>query len=194
MNPQESPHETEIALEAIKTLLTWIGEDPSRQGLQKTPQRVLKSWMEMFAGYQQNPEQVINDTFTEVNGYNGVVILRDIEFLSHCEHHLAPFIGKAHVAYLPDNRIVGISKIARLVDIYAKRLQTQEKMTAQIATMLHQCLQPLGVVAMIEAEHACLRHRGIKSRGSVLLTIHSTGIFEKDSKAHQDIVNMLRHS
>ena len=162
MNPQESPHETEIALEAIKTLLTWIGEDPSRQGLQKTP--------------------------------HGVVILRDIEFLSHCEHHLAPFIGKAHVAYLPDNRIVGISKIARLVDIYAKRLQTQEKMTAQIATMLHQCLQPLGVVAMIEAEHACLRHRGIKSRGSVLLTIHSTGIFEKDSKAHQDIVNMLRHS
>ncbi len=190
--PQNKPT-IEEALDALKVLITWVGDDPKRKGLQKTPERILRSWTELFSGYGVDPASLIGDTFhKEIDGYHGMVALRDINFLSHCEHHWAPFCGKAHIAYSPGECVVGISKIPRVVEAYAKRFQIQEKMTAQIATTLESCLKPLGVVVLVDAKHHCLCHRGIKSIDSMLSTIHTTGIFQKDSTMLQQAISMLR--
>ena len=153
------------AEEAIRTMIRWAGDDPTREGLKDTPKRVVDSYQEFFEGYETNPEDILKRTFEEVEGYDEMILLRNIRFESHCEHHMAPIIGKAHVAYLPRTRVVGISKLARLVVAYAKRLQIQEKMTSQIANTIEDVLQPLGVAVVIEGAHQCMTTRGIHKRG-----------------------------
>ena len=150
----------EEAMKAVKTLIEWAGDDPSREGLVETPKRVVKAYNEFFQGYDQDPEEVLNKTFEEVEGYDDAVIVRDIRVESHCEHHMVPIIGVAHVGYIPNNRVVGISKLARLVDVFGKRLQTQETMTAQIADTINDVLQPKGVAVVIDASHGCMSTRG----------------------------------
>ncbi|WP_343314249.1 GTP cyclohydrolase I FolE [Brucella sp. BE17] len=170
---------------AIRTLLLWTGDNPEREGLLETPKRVAKAYSELFAGYAENPEDVLGTVFEEVAGYNDLVLVKDISFFSHCEHHMVPIIGKAHVAYLPDGKVVGLSKIARVVDIFARRLQTQESMTAQIADSIQRILKPRGVAVMIEAEHMCMAMRGIRKQGSTTITTTFTqGL--KD-KAHEQV-------
>ncbi|EEY06725.1 GTP cyclohydrolase I [Brucella pinnipedialis M163/99/10] len=149
---------------AVRTLLLWAGEDPDREGLLETPKRVAKAYQELFGGYSESPEEVLGTTFEEVAGYDDMVLVKDISFFSHCEHHMVPIIGKAHVAYLPEGRVVGLSKIARVVDIFARRLQTQESITAQIADSIQRILKPRGVAVMIEAEHMCMAMRSIRKR------------------------------
>lgn len=181
----------EQAEEAVRTLLKWMGEDVNREGLLDTPARVVKSYGELFGGYKIDPKEVLGRTFEEVAGYNDIVLVKDIQFHSHCEHHIVPIIGKAHVAYLPDERVLGLSKIARVVDIFAHRLQTQESMTAQIATAIDDTLEPLGVAVMIEAEHMCMAMRGIRKQGSTTLTTRFTGAFEKPENQYR-FLEMLR--
>lgn len=163
---------------AVLTLLKWIGDDPSREGLRDTPARVVKAYEEMFGGYAEDPTDSLGRTFEEVAGYDDIVLIKDICFHSHCEHHMVPIIGKAHVAYLPNERVLGLSKIARVVDIFARRLQTQETMTAQIATAIDDALGPRGVAVMVEAEHMCMAMRGIRKQGSTTITTRFTGAFE----------------
>ncbi|HVO16812.1 MAG TPA: GTP cyclohydrolase I FolE, partial [Alphaproteobacteria bacterium] len=151
----------EQAEEAVRTLIRWAGDDPQREGLRDTPRRVAKAYEEFFAGYQVDAEDILRRTFSETNGYDEMVVLRDIRFESHCEHHIAPIIGKAHIAYMPDKRVIGISKLARLVEVFSKRLQIQEKMTAQIANAIHDVLQPKGVAVVVEGAHQCMTTRGI---------------------------------
>jgi GTP cyclohydrolase I len=179
------------AEEAVKTLLSWTGDDPTREGLQDTPKRVVKAFEEFFVGYTQDPHEVLARTFKEVDGYDEMVVLRDINFESNCEHHMVPFIGKAHVAYLPDKKVVGISKLARLVDIYAKRLQIQEKMTAQIANTLSEILQPKGVAVVIEAQHFCMTTRGVHKHGVTMQTSHMLGRFRTDPKTRQEFMSLI---
>jgi GTP cyclohydrolase I len=166
------------AEEAVRTLIRWAGENPAREGLLDTPKRVAKAYRELFSGYEKAPEDVLSRTFSEVAGYKDMVIVKDIEFHSHCEHHMVPFHGKAHVAYIPDKGVLGLSKMARLVDLYARRLQTQETMTAQIAHALDESLRPKGVAVMIEAEHMCMAMRGIGKQGAKTLTTTFIGQFE----------------
>ncbi len=180
------------AEEAIKTLLRYIGEDETREGLRDTPARVVKAYEEMFAGYDQNPEEILGRTFEEVAGYKDIVLLRDITFHSHCEHHMVPIHGRAHIAYLPDGKVLGLSKIARLVDVYAHRLQTQEAMTAQIADQIQHVLRPLGVAVMIEAEHMCMVMRGIRREGSDTVTTAFTGRFSEDSSERARFFDLIR--
>jgi GTP cyclohydrolase I len=182
---------TQEAEDAVRTLIRWAGEDPTREGLLDTPKRVVKSYREFFAGYDIDPCEILSRTFEEVEGYDEMVVLRDIEFESHCEHHMVPFTGKAHVAYLPTNKVVGISKLARLVDAYARRLQIQEKMTAQIATALNDVLQPKGVAVVIEAVHQCMTSRGVHKRGSVMQTSHMLGRFREDARTRQEFFSLL---
>jgi len=165
---------------AVVTLLRWIGDDPEREGLLDTPKRVVKAYEEMFGGYEEDARQVLGRTFEEVSGYNDMVIVRDIPFYSHCEHHMVPIIGKAHVGYLPDGKVLGLSKVARVVDIYAKRLQTQESITALVAHEIQNVLEPRGVAVLIEAEHMCMAMRGIKKQGSKTSTSTFTGAFKDD--------------
>jgi GTP cyclohydrolase IA len=165
----------EEAQEAVRTLLRWIGENPGREGLLDTPKRVVKAYEQFFGGYHQDPEEILGTIFEEVEGYDDLVLVRDIEFAAHCEHHMVPFIGKAHIAYYPSGGVVGLSKLARLVEIYARRLQTQETMTAQIADALEQSLRPLGVGVMIEAEHMCMSIRGVQKNGASTVTTRFTG-------------------
>jgi GTP cyclohydrolase I len=160
---------------AVRTLLLWAGDDPEREGLLETPKRVAKAYKELFSGYAESPEEVLGTVFEEVAGYNDMVLVKDISFFSHCEHHMVPIIGKAHVAYLPDHKVVGLSKIARVVDIFAHRLQTQESITAQIADSIQTILKPRGVAVMIEAEHMCMAMRGIRKQGSTTITTTFTG-------------------
>ncbi|URQ75950.1 MAG: GTP cyclohydrolase I FolE [Candidatus Ochrobactrum gambitense] len=160
---------------AVRTLLLWAGDDPEREGLLDTPKRVAKAYKELFSGYAESPEEVLGTVFEEVAGYNDMVLVKDISFFSHCEHHMVPIIGKAHVAYLPDHKVVGLSKIARVVDIFAHRLQTQESITAQIADSIQNILKPRGVAVMIEAEHMCMAMRGIRKQGSTTITTTFTG-------------------
>src|SRR5215831_21272757 len=160
----------EEAEKAIETLLRWAGDDPSREGLADTPARVAKAFEEWFSGYGQDPEEYLTRTFEEIEGYDDMVILKDIHFESHCEHHLAPIIGHAHVGYLPTNRVVGISKLARVVEAFARRLQIQEKLTAEIAHAIDEILKPKGVGVVIEAEHSCMSLRGVNALGSTLTT------------------------
>lgn len=176
------------AEEAIRTLLRWAGDNPSREGLLDTPKRVTKAYGEWFAGYEVDPQEILARTFEEVEGYDEMVVLRNIRFESHCEHHLAPIIGKAHIAYLPDRRVVGISKLARLVDAYGKRLQIQEKMTAQIANTLNDVLQPKGVGVVIEASHGCMTTRGIHKSGLTMVTSQMIGAFREQSSTRREFL------
>jgi GTP cyclohydrolase I len=170
----------EEAEEAVRTLIAWAGDDPAREGLLDTPSRVVEAYEEFFAGYKGDPFEVLTRTFEDVQGYDDLVMLRDIRFESHCEHHLLPIIGVAHVAYLPRDRVVGISKLARLVDVYAKRLQTQETMTAQIANAIDEVLQPHGVAIMIDAVHECMTTRGVHKPGATTITTRFLGVFKDD--------------
>jgi len=182
----------EEAEAAVSTLLRWIGEDVDREGLRDTPKRVAKAYQELFGGYDLDADEVLGRTFEEVGGYDDMVLVRDIPFHSHCEHHMVPIIGKAHVAYLPDGCVLGLSKIARTVEIFAKRLQTQENMTAQIAHTIDDALQPRGVAVMIEAEHMCMAMRGIKKQGSSTITSAFTGAFHDVPSEQQNFFSMLR--
>lgn len=177
---------------AVKTLLLWIGENPDREGLLETPKRVAKAYKELFSGYTESPEDVLGTVFEEVAGYKDMVLIKDISFHSHCEHHMVPIIGKAHVGYLPNGSVVGLSKIARVVDMFAHRLQTQESMTAQIAHSIQNILKPLGVAVLIEAEHMCMAMRGIRKQGSTTLTTTFTGAFEHDAAQQVRFMTMLR--
>lgn len=181
------------AEDAVRTLLQFAGEDITREGLLDTPKRVIKSYGELFAGYAIDPKEILSTTFEEVGGYDEMIVLRDIEFTSHCEHHMLPFTGKAHIAYLPHNKVVGLSKLARLVDVYAKRLQIQEKMTSQIAKSLNEVLQPKGVAVVIEATHMCMTMRGVRKPGSVMQTSHLTGLFKSDPRTRQEFFSLLKH-
>lgn len=173
------------ALEAVRTLLSWAGDDPTREGLRDTPARVVDAYREWFSGYDRDPADELAKTFEEVGGYDDIVLLKNIEVESHCEHHVAPFLGKAFVAYLPNQRVVGISKIAKVVEIFAKRLQTQETMTAQIAGSITSALEPLGVAVLIDAEHQCMTTRGVGHRHVTTVTTQFTGAF-KDDRVLQD--------
>ena len=170
----------EEAEAAVRVLLRWAGDDPDREGLKDTPSRVAKAYGELFAGYDQDPAVELGRTFEEVAGYDDMVVVRDIPFHSHCEHHMVPIIGKAHVGYLPDGKVLGLSKIARVVDIFAKRLQTQESMTAQVAHAIQDSLDPRGVAVLIEAEHMCMAMRGVRKQGSNTLTTVFTGAYRDD--------------
>ena len=176
--PLDRPSREE-AEAAVRTLLRWAGDDPAREGLLDTPARVARAYGEWFRGYEEDPEAMLQRTFEEVEGYDEMVLLTDIRFESHCEHHLAPIIGKAHVAYLPTDRVVGISKLARVVDAYAKRLQVQEKLTAQIADALERTLKPRGVAVLIEGEHHCMSTRGVHRPGVSMVTTRLTGAFQE---------------
>lgn len=180
------------AEDAVRVLLRWAGDDPQREGLLDTPARVAKAYRELFAGYDQNPEDVLGRTFEEVSGYDDIVLVRDIPFFSHCEHHMVPIIGKAHVAYLPNGRVLGLSKIARVIEIFGRRLQTQEAMTAQIANSIDETLRPRGVAVMIDAEHMCMAMRGVQKQGSTTLTTTFTGAFKADPAEQVRFMSMVR--
>jgi GTP cyclohydrolase I len=180
------------AEEAVRTLIRWTGDDPHREGLAGTPERVARAYEEYFAGYHDDPVEILQRTFEEVDGYDEMVLLRDIRFESHCEHHMAPILGRVHIAYLPDHRVVGISKLARLVQVYAKRLQIQEKMTAQIANTIQQVLQPLGVAVVIEAAHQCMTTRGVHKPGAALATSRMLGAFRDNPATRREFLAMLR--
>src|SRR5882672_8364444 len=181
----------EEAEKAVHTLLRWAGDDPSREGLADTPARVAKAFEDWFSGYSQDPEEYLTRTFEEVEGYDEMVVLRDIRFESHCEHHLAPIIGRAHVGYLPARKVVGISKLARVVDAYARRLQVQEKMNAQIANCIQQVLEPKGVAVVIEAAHQCMTTRGVHKPGVVMVTSTMLGAFREDARTRREFLNMI---
>ncbi|MEE4161899.1 MAG: GTP cyclohydrolase I FolE [Woeseiaceae bacterium] len=182
------------AEEAIRTLLLWAGDDPSREGLVDTPARVVRAYEDWFSGYKQDPLQYLKRTFEEVEGYDEMIVLRDIEFESHCEHHMAPIIGHAHVGYLPDNKVVGISKLARVVEAYARRLQVQEKMTAQVANCIQDILQPKGVGVVIEASHQCMTTRGIHKTNVSMVTSTMLGDFRRDEKTRAEFLQMIDNS
>ena len=168
------------AEEAVKTIIQWIGEDPDREGLISTPKRVIKAFKEYFIGYTQNPNQYLSKTFTEVEGYDDMVIEKNISIQSHCEHHMAPIIGVAHVAYIPSNKVVGLSKLARVVEVFSKRLQTQERLTTQIAKTIMEVLQPRGVAVTIDATHQCMTNRGVRKENTTTVTNYFLGAFKDD--------------
>jgi len=179
------------AEEAVRTLIRWAGDDPTREGLFDTPARVVRAYEEFFAGYGADPADVLRRTFSEIEGYDEMVVLKDIRFESHCEHHLAPILGKAHVGYLPRRRVVGISKLARLVEAYAKRLQIQEKMTAQIANAIQEVLQPAGVAVVIEAAHQCMTTRGVHKPGATMVTSQMLGAFRDDQATRREFLAII---
>ncbi|MBT6134385.1 MAG: GTP cyclohydrolase I FolE [Kordiimonadaceae bacterium] len=176
---------------AIRTLLEYAGEDPTREGLLETPKRVVKSYEEFYKGYSQDPRKYLSRTFEEVNGYDEMVVLRDIPFESHCEHHMAPIIGKVHIGYLPRNKVVGISKLARVVETYAKRLQVQEKMTAQIADCIQDILEPYGVGVVVQATHECMSTRGVHKHGVSMVTSRMAGVFREDEKTRREFLAVV---
>ncbi|MFD0724956.1 GTP cyclohydrolase I FolE [Lysobacter brunescens] len=180
------------AEEAVRTLLRWSGDDPTREGLIDTPKRVVKAYGDWFSGYAMDPEAYLQRTFEEVGGYDELVVLRDIEFESHCEHHMAPIIGRAHVGYLPKGRVVGISKLARVVEAYARRFQVQENMTAQIARCIQTALEPRGVGVVIEAAHECMTTRGIHKRGVSMVTSKMLGTFREDARTRAEFLELIR--
>ncbi len=177
---------------AVRTLIRWAGDNASREGLLDTPARVVRSYQELFAGYGTNPRQYLERTFEEVGGYDELVVLRDIRFVSFCEHHMLPVVGRAHVGYLPNKRVVGISKLARVVNGYARRVQIQEKMTAEIATAIHEVLQPKGVGVVIEAEHSCMTLRGVNSPSSSLSTSQLIGVVRDDPRTRAEFLRLAR--
>jgi len=181
----------EAAEDAVRTLLRWAGEDPAREGLLDTPGRVARAYRDWFSGYREDPRDYLARTFKEVAGYDELIVLRDIEFESHCEHHMAPIIGKVHVGYLPDGKVVGISKLARVVDAYARRFQVQEKMTAQIADCIADVLQPRGVGVVIEGAHECMTTRGVHKRGVSMVTSKMLGTFREDARTRAEFLQFI---
>lgn len=188
----EKPTEAE-ARAAVDVLLRWVGENPEREGLRDTPARVAKAYHELFSGYGQSAKEILGRTFEEVSGYDELVLVKDIPFFSHCEHHMVPILGKAHIGYLPDGRVLGLSKIARVVDLFGRRLQTQEALTAQIAEAIDTTLKPRGVAVMIEAEHMCMMMRGVQKLGSTTLTSTFTGQFKTEPQEQARFMSMLRN-
>lgn len=182
----------EEAEAAVRTLIAWTGDDPAREGLRETPRRVVNAYQEIYSGYSQDPGTVLARTFTEVGGYHDMVLVRNIPFHSHCEHHMVPFTGTAHIAYYPTDGVVGLSKLARLVDIFARRLQTQETMTAQITDALEAALSPRGVAVMIEAEHMCMSMRGVQKAGASTMTSRFTGVFEREPAEREKFLALVR--
>jgi GTP cyclohydrolase I len=181
----------EQAEDAVRTLLRWSGDNPEREGLLDTPRRVVDAYGDWFSGYGENPREYLERTFEEVAGYDEMIVLRDIEFESHCEHHMAPIIGRAHVGYLPDGKVVGISKLARVVEAYARRFQVQEKMTAQIAAVIQDVLQPRGVGVVVEASHECMTTRGIHKRGVSMVTSRMLGGFRDDARTRSEFLRFV---
>ena len=177
---------------AIDVLLRWIGENPAREGLARTPERVVRAWSEFCSGYDEDPAQMLARTFEEVEGYDDMVMLRNIQLESHCEHHMVPILGVAHIAYLPHRRVVGISKLARVLDSYARRLQTQETLTAQVADCIHSVLQPRGVAVMIDAQHQCMTTRGVRKDGVSMVTSRFTGAFDSDDALRNRFLDQIR--
>jgi len=178
---------------AVRTLIKWAGDDPTREGLLDTPARVVRAYEEYFQGYNVDPQDILQRTFEEVEGYDEMVLLKDIRFESHCEHHMAAIIGKAHVAYLPNNRVVGISKLARVVELYAQRLQIQEKMTAQIANAINDVLKPEGVAVIIEAAHQCMTCRGVHKPGVTMMTSKMIGAFRDSDRTRREFLSMVNN-
>ena len=179
------------AKEAVRELIRWIGDDPDREGLKDTPRRVVDAFLEYYSGYEQCAETYLQRTFEQVGGYDDIVLLKDIPFHSHCEHHMAPIIGKAHVAYLPTDKVVGISKLARVVHTYARRLQVQERLTAEIADIIQKVLEPQGVAVVIEASHACMTARGVMTPGVSMTTSRMMGVFRDDQKAREEVIKLI---
>jgi GTP cyclohydrolase I len=179
------------AEEAVRTLIRWAGDDPAREGLRATPARVVRAYEEWFSGYAENPREYLKRTFEETGGYDEVVVLRDIRFESHCEHHIAPIIGRMHIGYLPRNRVVGISKLARLVEVYARRLQIQEKLTAEIASCLDAVLKPHGVAVVAEATHQCMTTRGVHKTGVSMVTSRMLGVFRSHAETRQEFLTAI---
>lgn len=188
-SPERPPREEAEA--AVRTLIRWSGDDPDREGLAGTPARVVRAYEEWFSGYFEDPQEYLKRTFEEVGGYDEIVLLRDIPFESHCEHHMAPIIGRVHIGYLPRDRVVGISKLARLVDVYAKRLQVQEKMTAEIANCLNSVLKPHGVGVVVEAGHECMTTRGVHKTGVTMLTSCLLGSFRTQPETRQEFLSAI---
>jgi GTP cyclohydrolase IA len=186
----DRPTRTE-AEDAVRTLIRWAGDDPDREGLRATPARAVRAYEEWFAGYDEDPREYLKRTFEEVAGYDEIVVLRDIRFESYCEHHLAPIIGRAHIGYLPDTRVVGISKLARLVDVYAKRLQIQERMTAEIAGCIESVLKPQGVAVVLEATHQCMTTRGVHKSGVTMVTSRMLGVFRSRPETRSEFLSAL---
>lgn len=181
----------EEAEEAVRTLISYIGDDPEREGLRETPKRVVNSYAEYFAGYHDDPEEILSKTFEEVEGYDEIILLKNMRVESHCEHHMVPIIGKAHIAYLPDHRVVGISKIARLLDVFAKRLQTQETMTAQIALTIDKILKPRGVAVLVDSTHQCMTTRGVHKTDTNTVTYRTLGVFRDDPKMEERFLRLV---
>ena len=181
-----------VAEAAVRTLISYAGDDPLREGLQDTPKRVVRAFDEFFSGYLADPVELLERTFEEIDGYDEMVLLRDIPFASHCEHHMVPFIGKAHIAYLPHRRVVGISKLARVLEVYAKRLQIQEKLTAQVANTIQRVLEPRGVAVAIESQHQCMTMRGVNKPGVAMSTTTMLGAFRDDARTRQEFLTMIR--
>ena len=190
MKKDKKPSRSE-AEAAVKTLLAWAGEDVKREGLKDTPKRVVKAYEDWFSGYNEDPKEVLKKTFSELDGYDEIIMLRDIRIESHCEHHIAPFIGSAHVAYLPKKRVVGISKLARITRIFSKRMQVQEKLTAQIANCIQEVLNPRGVAVVIEAQHQCMTTRGINAPGISMVTSQLLGKFRTDASTRREFYSMI---
>src|SRR5437588_7805478 len=187
-SPRPSRNQAE---DAVRTLIRWAGDDPVREGLEGTPGRVARAYEEWFGGYREDPKALLQRTFEEVDGYDEVVVMRDIRFESHCEHHMAPIIGRVHVGYLPRRRVVGISKLARLVEAYAKRLQIQERLTAPIANTINQVLKPQGVAVVVEATHGCMTTRGVHKHGASLVTSRMLGVFRRQPQTRQEFLAAL---
>jgi GTP cyclohydrolase IA len=190
--PVEPKPSREEALAAVRTLIAYVGDDPDREGLRDTPKRVIDAYDELYSGYRECPVDVLERTFSEMGSYDDFVLVRDIAFNSHCEHHMMPFFGKAHIAYMPVERVVGLSKLGRLVEVYARRLQTQEHMTSQIATAIDEILKPRGVAVMIEAEHMCMSVRGVEKPGASTVTTQFTGLFRDSSEQQVRFITLLR--
>lgn len=178
-------------MDAVRTLLRWAGDDPTREGLVGTPDRVARAYEEFFAGYHDNPVEILSRTFEETEGYDELVLLKDIRFESHCEHHMVPIIGTAHIAYLPERRVVGISKLARVLEAYARRFQIQEKMTAQIATTIQAVLQPKGVAVVVEAAHQCMTTRGVYKPGVSMVTSSMLGVFRENAETRREFLTLI---
>ena len=187
-NPDPSREE---AMNAVKTLIAWAGDNPNREGLIETPRRVIKSFNEFFSGYHEDPKKLLEKTFEDIEGYNDIVILKNINFESHCEHHMVPIIGVAHVGYIPNKKVVGISKLARMVDLFGKRLQTQETMTAQIADTIEEVLNPKGVAVVIDAAHMCMTTRGIHKTETSTVTSRMLGAFRKNANTRAEFMNLI---
>lgn len=184
----------EAAEEAVRTLISWAGDDPDREGLRDTPARVAAAFREFYAGYDSDPLDHLKRTFEDVGGYDDIIIVRDITFFSHCEHHMVPFVGKAHVAYYPGEEVVGLSKLARLVDGFAHRLQTQERLTSQVVSAIDETLKPRGIAVMIEAEHQCMTLRGAHKHGASTVTTQFTGVFRDDPTEQQRFISLIKAS